>query len=492
MLLLVAVVPGADRARAASDLALYLDRGGLVLAGAVPYRDFAFEYPPLALVAMVVPRLLTPFGAPDLATFAWCFSACEGLLAVAIGWLVGRVTGRSTPAAVVWTAIVLVALPSVAWRFDLWPAALVLVALVAADRGRPAIAGAALGIGTMMKLFPAVVLPILVARSLVVGDRRGVARLTLAFALVTGAVLAVAYALAGPASFGWLEYLAARGLQLESAGASVLLVLHAIAGLPASVGDGYGSLQLTADGASLFVAASPVLQLVLPALTWVLALRAFRARVAAGQAIALPAVAAATAASIIALLVASKVFSVQYIVWLLPLAALLPRRAAVGMLIAAALSTVIHPLGYGYLMNLEPAMVAVLAARNALLVGIGLSLVGLRGGRRLRWPHGATALGSGRTRAGVRHRRRHGPGPDPRAPVREAGLAPAEPAPASARRAPCPTRACREYRGRRPACTPAETCRGARSRGRLGLGTLAGAGLAPASAGGDRVDQKTR
>ena len=38
-----------------SDVPVYVHYAGLVRGGAVPYRDFPFEYPPAALPALLLP-----------------------------------------------------------------------------------------------------------------------------------------------------------------------------------------------------------------------------------------------------------------------------------------------------------------------------------------------------------------------------------------------------------------------------------------------------
>ena len=42
-----------------SDIAVYQTYAGDVRAGAVPYRDFPFEYPPAAVPALVLPAYMS-------------------------------------------------------------------------------------------------------------------------------------------------------------------------------------------------------------------------------------------------------------------------------------------------------------------------------------------------------------------------------------------------------------------------------------------------
>jgi len=352
----------------ASDLAVYRSYGLQLLGGSIPYLDFHVEYPPLALVPMTLPLLPPPGGIDDLA-YIWRFTLVEGALAVAAGWVLYDATGRSRSTLVMWALVVGLAWASVALRYDLWAVLCVLVAVVTIER-RPGVAGVALGLGTMLKLYPIALLPVLGAYALARRDRAGFARLFVGCVSVVVVVTGAAWAVAGPASLGWLLYQQDRGLQIESVGAGLLLGLHALTGQPVDVANGFGSMQVRAPGSDLLVAASPVaLAVLLGAVTAVAALR-FRRDFAELGCVPRSSVALASAAAIAALLVGSKVLSVQYVIWLLPFAILLPYRDGWLIVAVTALSTAIYTIGYPGLLRLETPMIAALLARNVLLAVI--------------------------------------------------------------------------------------------------------------------------
>ena len=60
-------------------------------SGLVPYRDVPFEYPPLALVPILVPYLLWPFGEVTLDVYTWLFAGWEAALIVALGLVLGEI-----------------------------------------------------------------------------------------------------------------------------------------------------------------------------------------------------------------------------------------------------------------------------------------------------------------------------------------------------------------------------------------------------------------
>lgn len=352
------------------DLLVYFDDSGRLLGGAVPYAGFALEYPPLALLPMTLPRLAWPFGSPDPDAYQWLFALMEGCIGVIVGWFVARLAGGRVQTIALWAALAVAAGVSITWRYDMWPALAVLVAVAAADRDRPALAGVAIGVGTMLKLFPIVVLAILVARALALGDRRGVARLVLGAAATIAAVMGLAFVAAGPDSLGWLAYELDRGLQLESAGSGVLLLLHVVADHPFRIVRDFGTLQVDSPGADVVATASTAVELALVAGVGLVALVRFRREAADQGAVSFASLACAAVAILVALVASSKVFSIQYIVWFLPLVPFLPGRVRWLALAVTGLSTFIYPLEYFALWNLDPVMAVVLNVRNLLLFAL--------------------------------------------------------------------------------------------------------------------------
>lgn len=379
VVVVVVLTPGPAFAGVMGDLGVYFDDAGRLLGGAVPYRSFPLEYPPLALVPMTVPRLAWPFGSPSEDVFSLIFALTEGCLAVLVGWLIARVSDDPGRGLAIWVGLVLAAGASITWRYDLWPAALVLGAVVAADRDRPGLAGVAIGAGTMLKLFPIVVLPILAARYVALRDRAGLQRLVLGTVLTGGLVMGLSFAAAGTDSFGWLAYELHRGLQLESTGSGLLLLLHVAVGAPFVIDRAFGTLQVVAPGSDVVASTTTLVEALLVAAVVVWALVRFRSDARRLGAVPLASLALAAVAVLVALIVSSKVFSAQYIVWFLPLVPLLPGRLRWLALAIAALSTAIYPLAYEPLWKLDPLMALVLNARNVLLI----AFVAWLGGRLL-------------------------------------------------------------------------------------------------------------
>ena len=358
----------------AYDVLIYERYASQLLAGATPYRDFNLEYPPLALLPMALPRLVWPFGALDDLGFIWLFTLVEGVLACVIGWLISRVSetpGRSVAA---WVVLVLTCATPLAWRYDLWPAALVLAAVIAADRGRPGVAGVSIAAGVMLKAFPIVVLPVLAVRAIVLREWAGLVRLIGGAAVGIIVILGASLLVAGPSGFGWVSYELDRGLQIESTAAGLLMLVHVVAGTPAATAPGFGSIQLVTPGADQVVAltlgALTILTVFAQIAVLGIAARGFGRDRATLRRVPLTSLAAATAAIIIALIATSKVFSVQYIVWFMPLVPLLAWPKWLLAAAIAALSALVYPANYTALWLLDPTAIAVLTIRNLALIGL--------------------------------------------------------------------------------------------------------------------------
>jgi uncharacterized membrane protein len=366
------------------DLDYYLERANDILAGQVPFRDFTTDYPPLSLIPQLLPHLWPDV---DRQGYGWglvfenaVFAATIAILLVGLArWARGG--SRPTRVLATWTLVLVPLAPIVAWRYDLSAVLLAVAGVLAAVRGRSATAGILLGLGAMTKIFPAFLVPVLVLWLWWKADRRGAWRLAGAAIASVAVVMAAAFAMGGRGAFVFLDFQLARGLQLESLGGSLVLLDHLLTGLPASVvlSPTYQSFEvaspLSATIAALLTPAMVLLLLVVLGLT---TLR-FRADRQATGSVRRESLVLALFATVTLVLVADKVFSPQYLVWLLPFGALLPRRATIPLVVASFLTLLVYPIGYPDLMHLHPTLVVLLLLRNLLLVALLLwSLVALR------------------------------------------------------------------------------------------------------------------
>ena len=318
------------------DTPVYQRYGDAIVDGHVPYRDFTIEYPPAAVPVFAVPSLIVSRGASQSSydrAFGFLMAICGAAMValVALALVRDRASRNRLVAGCALAALAPLALGSVLLtRFDLWPAALVAAAIAALVGGRPRLALGALGLGIAAKIYPVVLLPIFVA---FVWKRRGrrEALLGLGVAAAVVAVCVLPFVALSPHGV-WESSLrqTSRPLQIETIGSAFLLALHQVAGLGLTMASSHGSQNLAGRLPDALAVTLGVLEAVALVAIWVWFARGpaepgrlFRA----------------CAAAICAFIVFGKVLSPQFLIWLVPLVALVRGRRglAAGCVLVACL-----------------------------------------------------------------------------------------------------------------------------------------------------------
>lgn len=356
------------------DLELYRTCATSLMQGGVPYRDFSLEYPPLALVPFTIAGIFVAPTAP-LGSFARALlienAVICTLIAVVVTALARCLGGRAaTHALLLFAVLVGIGAPLFPWRYDLFPALLTAAALLALVTDRPAIAGAMIALGVGAKLYPLVLVPVFGAYYLAVNDRRAIARFA-GSAMVVGAVSVLPFLIIAPHELlSFLRYHELRGLEIESVAAGVLLLLRLLGGPPVSDAQNFGAIHIASPLASPILTALPVLFLAVMTVVTVLAWRAFRSEVRRNGRVARATILRFAVAALLGFILTNKVFSPQYVAWLLPFLPLLPRRQAALGAVVIALTIVIFPFSFVGLMHFEAFAVVLLNARNALALAL--------------------------------------------------------------------------------------------------------------------------
>lgn len=352
------------------DLGRYAGWAELVVAeGLAPYRDVDIEYPPGSLPFVLLPALLAQ-AQFSRAIFVGLMIGVD--LAAFVALLVlGRRTGSR------WGAVTWLVLPPLLGvvlyaRLDLVPAAAVLLGLERAHARRWAVSGVWFGLGTAAKLFPGLLLPLaLIAAAgrrvrLVAGAAIGGAVAWLPFAGDTGDLITDVFG-----------YHSARGIHLESIWGAVLN-LRRIEGGPVELVFDYGAFHIVGPGSDLMLRATTALSVALVALF----VAAAWARWWRRPELAPTELPLAATALISLLLGTGRVFSPQFVVWLLAAAAVafaVQPRAAVWawplLALIVVLTAVGYPLGFDLLRDghLWPAVI--LLVRNLAVIVLGGALL---------------------------------------------------------------------------------------------------------------------
>jgi uncharacterized membrane protein len=305
-----------------SDVHVYSSYATKMADGEVPYRDFFDEYPPLAQPVFLLARVA---GATHYALAFKALMALFGLGALACAVVTLRALRAATPRSVAAVAVIalspLLVGPIFLNAYDLWPAFLLSAALMLLVLDRPLLAFAILGAACAAKVYPVAVLLL----ALLYLDQRLRRSALLSFAGVV--VLAhLPFALLGPGGLResyWLQ--AKRGLELNSLGGAFLLAF----GDPKLGNEPPGSLNVLGGAADAIAVVSSVL--VLGAI--VAACVAFaRSRRGPNELVL------AAAAAVAGFVAFNKVFSAQYVDWLVPLAPLAGIVASAATLVVLALT----------------------------------------------------------------------------------------------------------------------------------------------------------
>jgi uncharacterized membrane protein len=346
----------------------YFNYAQRTFEGQVPYRDITVEYPPGALPVLLAPGpadhgyydrfriLMLAFGA-----------AAVGLLVVALflagADAVGLAAGVLVPATLPFTLN-----PGLVFeRYDLWPAALVLLALVALLRGRRAVGLATLGVGAAAKLYPLALVPLAILA------RRGRAHLRRDLAVVAAAVFVLVgpFAIVAPRGLGHVgRLLVQRPLQIESLGASILLAAHRLGAYEPTVYFSAGnSWDLAGPAAKTVAILSSLVGAAALVAVWFLFARGPRWP---------QELLVAVAAAVVGFVAFGKIFSPQYMVWVVaavPLALGRVRPFALAATLSALILT-FYIYNKGYFDMLRGGRVSwMLLARNVILVALFCALL---------------------------------------------------------------------------------------------------------------------
>jgi hypothetical protein len=293
----------------------------------LPFHMLPIEYPPLTLVPFSL-ALLAP-----LSYYQLVFSLLMALTAVLVYWLLLRYGPRG--AGLIFALYLLGGAVATAHvRFDLLPAALTLISLIAAERRHWISAYVALAFGVLLKIYPILLLPALFIAEQQAEERMGLPPQFLPLTALPRSLWSTLHnirrwqwkhcflfigVVAGVTGFfalldfqgaivTQLAYFAHRPVQVESSG-STLLWLTSLFGASLKITNEYGSINVVNPFSSIVSLISTLLLIV--GFVYCLLMLWHKRMDVVQTGIALLFVFIAT----------GKVFSPQYIIWLVPLLA---------------------------------------------------------------------------------------------------------------------------------------------------------------------------
>lgn len=345
------------------------------------------EYPPLTLAVFSLALLL------PLAYYQVAFAVLMSLVSVLIYWLLLRYGPRGAALAFA-TYIFIGALATAQGRFDLIPAALTLLCVIAAERKHWTTAYVALAFGVLLKLYPLLLLP-----GLFIAEQQVAGRLHIpATSLTLRALLRqLAYTARGIMGWRWqnlliflgiilgvsgafsllnfqgavvnqFSYFTQRPIQIEATASTVLWLAHNF-DQPFQVVYSYGSLNSLSSLSGIVGVIDTVLLVTgYVSILW----QQWRGRLDITQTMI---------AFLFIFIATGKVFSPQYLIWLIPLLAYAGAFDTFWLFCwgsVSVLTTFIYSYLYAHLSNPQliyhiPGFFETIATRNAFFVLITLA-----------------------------------------------------------------------------------------------------------------------
>lgn len=364
---LLAITPAVQRWN--GDIRLFEHYAGLTFSGHLGRTAFLSWYPPFSLVPLGLPLLA---GSGPAYVFAL---AAEMAVVAGVGLLLlrrfGERLGAAAGAGAAYAALVLAMAVVVAWRYDIVASVAGLAALAALVSRRWTIAGVLIGISAGLKIYALLLVPLLVLWAWRYAGRTQAARMVVAVGVV-GVVAVGAYLLfPGSSPFELLAFTSTRPLHVESLSGALIALVTSVGGGTVSLAYDSGSFNVVSPAAA---PAIDVLRIAQPA---VLAGTLFVAGLAIWRNAAARQLVVACAAVLLALIVTNRVLSPQYLLWLLPFAALAGGWARWLLAAALTVTALIFPWFYSSLIVGDSLPLALVAARNGLLVAAWVATLGV-------------------------------------------------------------------------------------------------------------------
>ncbi|MGH2506653.1 MAG: glycosyltransferase 87 family protein, partial [Ktedonobacteraceae bacterium] len=365
----------------------FLTQFNLPAGGVPPFHVLPFEYPPFTLSIFSLPLIL------PLPYYQIVFAVLMACVALGVYWLLLRYGPQGSSVAYA-LYLVLGAWATAEGRFDLVPAGLTLLAVIAAERRRWTLAYIALALGSLLKIYPILLLPALFLAEQITAERISRPPQSLTLKTLPGEIW---HALCGARRWRWrnallffglilgvsgifavinfqgavisqLSYFAGRPVEIESTGSTVLW-LATLIGHPANVVYTFGSVNIDSDLDDFVALAFDLLFLC--GVAWTI-LWQWRGRFDLAQAFI---------ALLLVFMATGKVLSPQYLIWLIPLLAYSGAFNRLWLILwgsVCLLTTIIYPFLFSQVVDVTqlatvPGFIEIVSLRNILLILVTLA-----------------------------------------------------------------------------------------------------------------------
>lgn len=348
----------------------------------MPYSDFPAEYPPLAMLLILIPRLFS--FSPFTYQIAFGVEVYAFLLfgLVCVHRLAESYSERPSRYSDLYIILSLALFDFILDRYDIFPMVLCLAALYFFKTDRLNLMWVMIAIGTMTKLYPALMAPVFLIY-LCMNGRRNDALRGVGICVLIGCASMLPFLIADPGTMlMFLDYHMDRGMQTESLVSSFLMLLGNFGlidvGYIFNFGSDniYGPVPDAVAGVMLYFMASSI----------VIAYVTYGYVVRKGDGDAFLSATAACFIVILLFMLVNKVLSSQYLIWAIPFVVIMATRMERGWTRsvlwsfggAVALTQINLIVNYALRDAVEPFSllgIVVLMVRNILLVAVLVMVV---------------------------------------------------------------------------------------------------------------------
>lgn len=362
------------------SMKIYYHYSRRFIEGEIPYRDYAAEYPPFAILSFGLPHLLTPGKTLTLEEYSYRYLAVNALYCLGISLTILRLTNllKLTDQEKIQTiALLLIATVVTAfilpWRSDLLPAFLTILAFYFLIAKRPLLSGFAIGLSVLAKVYPVFILPVFGFYLLIKDKFASLKRFVLGGA---GSIMLLIplFVLAPNWLSHFLSYHADRGLEIESVSSGLILLLQMFGIGTAKTEFNYGAFHLVSGYATILIKWLPYLTIAAFMIVYCASYFHFRNSQKKHSHIPTENLVAYMVIVLLTFIASNKVFSPQYIIWFVPFVPLLKIRYASLMVAVFSLTLMLFPFGFLMLLDFHPLSVILLNLRNVYLIGLAIWL----------------------------------------------------------------------------------------------------------------------
>lgn len=356
------------------DLNLYYQYSSNIFHGMIPYQDFTMEYPPLVLIPICFPFGITWNLSMSFQMYIALFLLENIVLCLVIGRIVWYIQQRWEPnphhnliSLMVYSLVICIASPLLAWRYDIFPALLTIMALWLLLLNKPFLSGFSLGIASAAKLYPVMLIPVF-GIYLWTHQKKQSLGFLVSGILVVLVILLPLFFFSPEWLVKFVNYHQLRGIQIESFVSGVLLIGHLIGSVPITVGLNYGAFHIVSAYSGIILQIVPVFAILVFSIILVSAFLAFQKEYRLKGSNSSETLVAYSVLILLGFIILNKVFSPQYIIWLIPFVPLLKYRYSLFMPIIALLTIAIFPVFYSALLHLHYGGIILLNLRNLVVI----------------------------------------------------------------------------------------------------------------------------